>query len=130
MLCELTVIMYNGRTKRFVEGVSRSKKLHFNRQQRGQLSQNSLQTTNYLLFICIIVTNTYTFCNITAVEYKKFFIYRVFIKYCVFSNILKYIPDSGLSRFPLDVSVCTQWHCSKIYRVQKNHNILRKKHNI
>ena len=24
--------------------------------------------------------------------------YRVFIKYCVFSKILKYIPDSGLSR--------------------------------
>ena len=36
--------------------------------------------------------------------------YRVFIKYCVFSKILKYIPDSGLSRFPLGVSVCcTQW---------------------
>ena len=26
--------------------------------------------------------------------------YRVFIKYCVFSKILKYIPDSGLSQFP------------------------------
>ena len=25
--------------------------------------------------------------------------YRVFIKYCVFSKILKYIPDSGLSQF-------------------------------
>ena len=24
---------------------------------------------------------------------------RVFVKYCVFSKILKYIPDSGLSRF-------------------------------
>ena len=36
--------------------------------------------------------------------------YRMFIKYCVFSKILKYIPDSGLSRFPLGgVSVCTQW---------------------
>ena len=34
--------------------------------------------------------------------------YRVFIKYCVFSKILKYIPDSGLSRIPLGVSVCTQ----------------------
>ena len=30
--------------------------------------------------------------------------YRVFIKYCVFSKVLKYIPDSGLSRFPLVVS--------------------------
>ena len=34
------------------------------------------------------------------------FSYRVFIKYCVFSKILKYIPDSGLSRFLLGVSVC------------------------
>ena len=55
----------------------------------------------------------------------------VFIKYCVFSKILKYIPDSGLSRFPLGVSVCTQWQvkhrrCSRIYTVQKNHNILGK----
>ena len=31
-------------------------------------------------------------------------IYRVFIKYCVFSTISNYIPDSGLSRF---CSVCT-----------------------
>ena len=29
--------------------------------------------------------------------------YRVFIKYCVFSKILKYIPDSDLSRFFLGV---------------------------
>ena len=57
--------------------------------------------------------------------------YRVFIKYCVFSKILKYIPDSALSWFPLSVSVCTQWQvknqrCSRTCRVQKNHNILRK----
>ena len=57
--------------------------------------------------------------------------YRVFIKYCVFSNILKYIPDSDLSRFPLSASVCTQWlgkhqHCSRTGRVQKNHNIFGK----
>ena len=32
--------------------------------------------------------------------------YRVFIKYCVISKILKYIPDSVLSRFPLGASVC------------------------
>jgi len=49
-------------------------------------------------------------------------------KLFVFSNILKYILDTGLSRFPLGVSECTQWqvkyqHCS---RVQKNHNILKK----
>ena len=56
----------------------------------------------------------------------------VFIKYCVFSKILKYIPDSGLSLLPLGVRVCTQWQvkhqrCSRTCRVQKNHNILRKK---
>ena len=33
-------------------------------------------------------------------------IYRVFIEYGVLLKILKYIPDSGLSRFPLVVSVC------------------------
>ena len=33
--------------------------------------------------------------------------YRMFIKYCVFSLILKYIPDSVLSLFSLSVSVCT-----------------------
>ena len=46
---------------------------------------------------------------------------------CVFSKILRYILDSGLSRFPLGVSVCTQHQrCSRTSRVQKNHNILRK----
>ena len=45
---------------------------------------------------------------------------------------LKYIPDSGLPRFPLlGVSVCTQWHvkhqhCSRTGSVQKNYSILRK----
>ena len=48
-----------------------------------------------------------------------------------FSKISKYIPDSGLSLFPLGVSVCTQWQvknqrCSRTVRDQKNHNILRK----
>ena len=33
----------------------------------------------------------------------------MFIKYCVFLRISKYILDSGLSRFPLGVSECTQW---------------------
>ena len=31
-----------------------------------------------------------------------------------FSKILKYIPDSGLSRFPLGVSVCTQWQVKQV----------------
>ena len=57
--------------------------------------------------------------------------YRVFIKYCGFFKILKYNPDSGLSRFPLGVSVCTQWQVkhqrySRAGRVQKNHKILNK----
>ena len=62
--------------------------------------------------------------------------YRVFIKYCVFFRIYRNIPDSGLSLFSLGVSLCT--HTSQVEnqrwcrtdRVQKNHNILRKKHNI
>ena len=59
--------------------------------------------------------------------------YRVFIKYCVFSKILRYIPYSGLSRFPPGVSVCTparqleHQRCTRTCRVQKYHNILRKK---
>ena len=36
-----------------------------------------------------------------------------------FSKILKYIPDSGLTRFPLGVSVCTQWQV-KPQRLQQN----------
>ena len=45
------------------------------------------------------------------------------------------ICSSCLSRFPLGVSVCTKWRfkhqrCSKTCRVQKNHNILGKTHNI
>ena len=45
--------------------------------------------------------------------------------------ILKYIPNSGLSVYPLDVSECTQWQvkhqrCCRTCRVQKNNNILRK----
>ena len=33
--------------------------------------------------------------------------YRVYIKYCVIFRFLKNIPDSGLPRFSLGVSVCT-----------------------
>ena len=32
----------------------------------------------------------------------------MYIKYCVFSKILEYIPDFGLSLFPLGVRACTQ----------------------
>ena len=61
--------------------------------------------------------------------------YRVFIKYCFF-RFFKNIPASGLSLFSLGVSVCTHTRqvphqrCTRTSRVQKNHNILRKKHNI
>ena len=49
-------------------------------------------------------------------------------KWDIFSKILKYIPDSGLSRFLLGVSVYTQWQvkhqrCSRTGRVQKNYNM-------
>ena len=60
-------------------------------------------------------------------------IYRVFIIYCVFSKILRNIPDSGLYWIPLSSnSECTQWqakhqrYSSRTCRVQKNHNMLRK----
>ena len=50
-----------------------------------------------------------------------------------FFKNLEYIPDSGLYRFPLGgFSVCTQrqvkhQRCGgRTWRVQKNHNILRK----
>ena len=49
-----------------------------------------------------------------------------------FSKILKYIPDSGLSRFPLGASVCTQWqvkhrHCSRTCRIQKKSQNFKEK---
>ena len=40
-------------------------------------------------------TKNINFCN------------RVFIKFCVFSDLKKNIPDSSLSLFSLGVSVCT-----------------------
>ena len=52
----------------------------------------------------------------------------VFVKYCVFSEDFKIF----LSLFSLGVSVCTHTRqvehqrCSRTFRVQKNHNILRK----
>ena len=70
---------------------------------------------------------------------NRLLFYRVFIYYCVFSKILK---DSGL--LPFSVFPRCQWvylvythtrqvehqRCSRTGRVQKNHKILRKKHNI
>ena len=64
--------------------------------------------------------------------FKTFFVYRVFIKYCVLSEILKYVPDSGLYRFPLSVSVCVHngrsntSAAAELAELRKNHNIVRK----
>ena len=58
--------------------------------------------------------------------------YRVFIKCCFFSEILKIFR----TLFSLGASLCTQsrqvknQRCCRTGRVQKNHKILRKKHNI
>ena len=58
--------------------------------------------------------------------------YRVFIRYCVFYEFLKIFR----TLFSLCVSVYTHTRqvehqrCNRADRVQKNHNILRKKHNI
>ena len=54
------------------------------------------------------------------------------LKIVFFSKILKYIPDSDLSRFPLGVSVCTQWqvkhrHCSRTCRIQKKSQNFKEK---
>ena len=59
-------------------------------------------------------------------QYKIAISYRVFSKYCVFSKILKYIPDS-------DLSLCIHWTTNTSAAaelVQKNHVMIRKKHNI
>ena len=72
---------------------------------------------------------------------KKFFqvswTYRVFIKYCIFLKDFKIFRTLAFFCFP-SVSVCVHTHtrqvenqrCSRTGRVQKNHKILRKKHNI
>ena len=69
----------------------------------------------------IFMFGSYTFNNIDAntsvnLSCKIQINYRMFIKYSVFSKILKYVPDS------LGVIVCTQWqvkhhHCSRTDRV-------------
>ena len=65
-------------------------------------------------------------------EMNVFLKYRVLIKYCVFSDFF----EKFRTLFSFGVSLCTQTRqvenqrCSRTRRVQKNHNILRKKHNI
>ena len=55
------------------------------------------------------------------------------IKYCVFFEVSKFIPDTGLSSFSVGVSVCTHTRqvehqgCSRTGRVQKIQKNLRKK---
>ena len=67
-------------------------------------------------------------CWIIRPDKYTYIIYRVFIKYCDFSKILIYFPDSVFSRCQ-----CVYTHkqvdhqrCSRTGRVKKNHNILRK----
>ena len=61
--------------------------------------------------------------------------YRVLIKYCVISKILRYILDSGLFRFPLGVS-CVHNGRSKtkaaaeLAELRKSHHFKKKNHNI
>ena len=103
-----------------------------------QMYANNLERTKHRKFYC---TNSSDGAYTLEMSLLIFFSslqsrttegkYRVFIKYCVFKKIFKFILDSGLSRFPLGVSVCTQWQvehqrCSRTGRVQKNHNIVRK----
>ena len=63
------------------------------------------------------------------------FLYRLFIKYCVFSEILKCSGLWPFYVFPRCQCVYTtrqveHQRCSRTSRVQKNPKILRKKHNI
>ena len=72
------------------------------------------------------------FFNLENIFRNDFILYRVFIKYCVFSELFKIFR----TLFSLGVSDCTHTRqvenqrCSRTGRVQKNHEILRKKHNI
>ena len=59
--------------------------------------------------------------------------YRVFIKYCVFSEDFKNIPDSGLSLFSLVVRVCRhnrQVETAELAKFRKIKKNSMKKHNI
>ena len=68
------------------------------------------------------------------------FTYRMFIKYCVFSKISKYILDSDLSLFFIGVynwfhswttkSQVEDQCCSRTGRFQKNHNYMIYTHKI
>ena len=92
-----------------------------------------------LLFLEIHIscTRTYTIhiIHMYIIDKKKYTsdihtigMYRVFIKYCVFSELLEIFR----TLFSLAVSVCAHTrqvinqHCSRTGRVQKNHKILRK----
>ena len=65
---------------------------------------------------------------------EKFYIYSVFIKYCVFpENIVIFLNSVSSATVPVvfDLALCTHTRqvenqrCSRTYRVQKNHKILR-----
>ena len=98
--------------------------------------------TLYLRVICIMgakpkqplqlselpggVSNTHVYAHLRVLDVGT----GCSLNIVFFSKILKYIPNSGLSRFPLGVSVWTQWQvkhqrCSRTCRV-KNHNISKK----
>ena len=79
------------------------------------------------LVIKMIISRIYIKLKLTRELAQKIelLMYRVFIKYCVFSEDFKNIPDSGLSLFSLGVSMCTHTRqvehqrCSRTGRVQK-----------
>ena len=51
-----------------------------------------------------------TFYKLELIQIHDLSTYRVFIKYCViFEDVKIYSRLWNLSRFPLGVSVCTQW---------------------
>ena len=92
-------------------------------------------SSNYRITVQYLPITIYTYLiSIYLSIYVFFFIQGVHLILCFFRSF-KNISDSGLSLFSLGVSVCTlarqvgHQHCSRSGRVQKNHKILRKKHN-
>ena len=78
---------------------------------KGRFDENSvysllLETQTYEGLLC--QNWKFVVCNPVSKSEKRLGpeLYRVLIKYCVFLKMLKYIPDSGIYRFTLDVSEC------------------------
>ena len=100
------------------------------------LGRDKLQ--NYFAYLAIMCVYVY-YANITTGYIHKnvylplhFLRYRVFIKYCGFSKILRYIPDSGLSQFSFGVTMAGQTTALQQQNLQSSEKSqhFEEKHNI